>query len=67
MTNRDRIMKTNLYDYLAKMADKAEKEKDVCIMTLLPNGLLSCPGNDKSIPCRDCVGRWLDMEECYYE
>lgn len=62
MTNREKILKTNIYDLMMKVASKT----DFCPIILFGD---VCPERidndvDCRIPsdCKDCVQRWINEE-----
>lgn len=59
MTNREKLRATTLEDFLPDIKSYAEKF-DECIMTLLPDGRLTCPWHND---CERCLEDWLNFEK----
>lgn len=54
MTNREKILNTNIYDFLCKLYDSLPKE---CILDLIDDNGHICDGS-----CKECIAKWLNEE-----
>lgn len=64
MTNRDKLIKTNIYDLLCEINDELA-EFEICIMECLPGAFPNCPFAEckSRSNCWKCIQNWLDEEE----
>lgn len=64
MTNRERLITTNIYDLLTEL-HYAVKSGPCCIIYALTDNMRKCClKNDISEPnCEKCIAEWLEMDE----
>lgn len=58
MKNRQRIMKTNLYDFLMTLNSNIQRIYKGCILEALTGNKINCDQN-----CDKCMQEWLNKEE----
>ena len=66
MTNREKLMNTNIYELLVKIDGRLP---EYCILMVVPGGYDDCPKNSISpydprwCSCEECIQKWLNEEE----
>lgn len=60
MTNRERLLRTNLYDLLIMINENLAEVEDVCVLDVFDYQTLNCIGK-----CDKCIENWLNQEEVY--
>lgn len=71
MTNREKILHTNLYDLLCRMQENAEerakKQPIICVLSYIENAnpLFRCAGyaHRGGHDCSSCIADWMN-ERC---
>lgn len=62
MTNREKLIKTNIYDLLYTLNDNMLDMFAFCVMEVLPGKYEECPYKGDKHMCRECIAKWLDEE-----
>lgn len=60
MTNREKLIKTNIYDLLCKINDSFLDNEGDCILTAL--GVDICVRCKVEATCTGCIAKWLNEE-----
>jgi len=59
MTNRLKLINTNMYDLLLKINDKIKDKDGKCILDMIEEKTIPCePGKS----CKDCIQDYLNQE-----
>ena len=69
MTNREKLIKTNIYDLLCEIQDGISciRESDgisgLCVIEDITKEPKACPSEDSfGKSCGECIAKWLDEE-----
>ena len=66
MTNREKLIKTGVYDLLCLMQERVCNDDAIsglCIVENIEGKPLPCPeGCSLGHGCRECIEKWLDKE-----
>lgn len=65
MTNREKLIKTNIYDLLCEMQKNTGKRElsGLCVLELIIGKETACrTDNNFRINCRKCIQKWLAEE-----
>jgi len=62
MTNREKLLNTNIYDLLVKMNDNMITS--MCVLDLFVDGFVACPKCEtiSDFNCNKCIADWLNEE-----
>ena len=62
MTNREKLLNTNIYDLLVKMNDNMITS--MCVLDLFVDGFVACPkyGTMSDFNCNECIQEFLNKE-----
>lgn len=62
MTNREKMIQTNEYDFLIRIQNNLENTvpilRDYCILDLITGRNIKC-----ELPCKKCIQKWLNERE----
>lgn len=62
MTNREKMIQTNEYDFLIRiqnnLKDTVPTLRDYCILDLITGRNIKC-----ELPCEKCIQKWLNKRE----
>lgn len=60
MTNRLKLLNTNMYDLLIKMNNQIKQKDDIlCVLNIIESHPVECPA-DKT--CEECIQHYLNQE-----
>lgn len=62
MTNRQKLIETNIYDLLCTLHDNMLDMFAFCVMEILPGKYEECPYQGDKHRCGDCIQNWLNEE-----
>lgn len=62
MTNRQKLIQTNIYDLLCTLHDNMLDMFAFCIMEVLPGKYEECPYEWDKHNCGECIQNWLNEE-----
>lgn len=64
MTNREKLIKTNIYDLLCTINGNMLDIFAFCIMETLPGNYDECifPAYKRGERCNECIAKWLNEE-----
>lgn len=62
MTNRQKLIETNIYDVLCTLHDNMLNMFAFCIMEILPGKYEECPYQGDKHMCGECIQNWLNEE-----
>lgn len=62
MTNREKLLNTNIYDLLVKMNDNMITS--MCVLDLFVDGFVACPKCETTndFNCNECIQKFLNKE-----
>lgn len=61
MTNREKLLNTNIYDLLVKINDNMIAS--MCVLDLFVDGFVACPKCETNdFNCNECIQNYLNKE-----
>lgn len=58
MTNREKLLNTNIYDLLVHINSYVRQTSSVCIIDMIENDVCNCEYDS----CKDCLQNYLNAE-----